>query len=552
MNRNIEQILGLSEGSEKFKTLDFLLERKYLTMEEIEEYYAKNGFFNGAFWNKYQKDINLERWTDYAIKYKNISILLGLAKLPHSNIEKIEDFFLNQNVSEDLIEFAKVKGKNLEKIVEKILKEYELGILDSFYYEAYLLELAKLPGNHVSIIEDFFLSRGISNNLVRFVKIKGKDTKKIEAKVIEGYNNYHKQYIKWTKSIKNKKGLNRICLSNFYLYRDLFIELASIPGASVKELESLFIQNEHVIKAADKGKRVRKKYYGYEEPHGASFIEFGEKVPHANIDDLLDALLIISTKYDYITEFAKKFPKCNLNKIVKYFFAESQKNNEDRHDFCDAFLLLAKLSSERGNIECLNMCVNEILSIIKDCVTSKLTNRYYNHSDGSFSRFPLGLHLYELSQIRGVDPLALEELILKTRDWPNIIKFARDVSGANIEKIENTLCGEETCIIIGFIVKTRNLNHDILINELYKRVDEIPSMYQIIRKQLLFCKTLEEKNALKSLIEKLKSQYFDATEFAKKVENNELSQKELDELFLDKLFLDKPQKLVRKPKNSQK
>ena len=68
MNRNIEQILGLSEGSEKFKTLDFLLERKYLTMEEIEEYYVKNGFFNGAFWNKYQKDINLERWTDYAIK----------------------------------------------------------------------------------------------------------------------------------------------------------------------------------------------------------------------------------------------------------------------------------------------------------------------------------------------------------------------------------------------------------------------------------------------------------------------------------------------------
>ena len=50
----------------------------------------------------------------------------------------------------------------------------------------------------------------------------------------------------------------------------------------------------------------------------------------------------------------------------------------------------------------------------------------------------------------------------------------------------------------------------------------------------------------------MKSQYFDATEFAKKVENNELSQKELDELFLDKLFLDKPQKLVRKPKSSQK
>lgn len=550
MNRNIEQILGLSEGSEKFKALDFLLERKYLTMEEIEEYYAKNGFFNADFWNKYQKSINLERWTDYAIKYKNISILLGLAKLPNSNMKKIEDFFLNQNVSEGLIEFAKIKGKNLEKIVEKILKEYECGILDSFYYEAYLLELAKLPGNHVSIIEDFFLNRGISNNLVRFVKIKGKDTKKIEEKVIEGYNKYHKQYLKWTKSIKNKKGLNRICLPDFYLYRDLFIELASIPGASVKELESLFIQNEHVIKASDKEKGIRKKYYGYEEPYGASFIEFGEKVPNANIDDLLDALLIISTKYDYITEFAKKFPKCNLNKIVKYFLAESQKNNEDKHDFCDAFLLLAKLSSERGNIECLNICVNEILNIIKDCVTSKLTNRYYNHLDGSFSRFPLGLHLYELSQIRGVDALALEELILKTRDWPNIIKFARDVSGANIEKIENTLCGEENCIIIDFIVKTRNLNHDILINELYKRVDEIPSMYQIIRKQLLFCKTSEEKNALKSLIEKLKSQYFDATEFAKKVENNELSQEELDELFLDKLFLDKPQKLVRKPKNS--
>ena len=550
MNRNIEQILGLSEGREKFKALDFLLERKYLTMEEIEEYYAKNGFFNADFCNKYQKGINLERWTDYAIKYKNISILLGLAKLPNSNIEKIEDFFLNQNVSEGLIEFAKIKGKNLEKIVEKILKEYECGILDSFYYETYLLELAKLPGNHVSIIEDFFLNRGISNNLVRFVKIKGKDTKKIEAKVIEGYNKYHKQYLKWTKSIKNKKGLNRICLPDFYLYRDLFIELASIPGASVKELESLFIQNEHIIKASDKEKGIRKKYYEYEEPHGASFIEFGEKVPNANIDDLLDALLVISTKYDYITEFAKKFPKCNLNKIVKYFLAESQKNNEDKHDFCDAFLLLTKLSSERGNIECLNICVNEILSIIRDCVTSKPTNRYYNYSDGSFSRFPLGLHLYELSQIRGVDALALEELILKTRDWPNITKFARDVSGANIEKIENTLCGEEACIIIDFIVKTRNLNHDILINELYKRVDEIPSMYQIIRKQLLFCKTSEEKNALKSLIEKLKSQYFDATEFAKKVENNELSQEELDELFLDKLFLDKPQKLVRKPKNS--
>ena len=44
------------------------------------------------------------------------------------------------------------------------------------------------------------------------------------------------------------------------------------------------------------------------------------------------------------------------------------------------------------------------------------------------------------------------------------------LTSADIEKIENTLCGEETCIKNDFIVKTRNLIHDIFINELNKSV----------------------------------------------------------------------------------
>ena len=52
------------------------------------------------------------------------SAILGFISYGIKIGEKIEEFFLNQNVSEDLFEFAKVKGKNLEKIVEKILKEY--------------------------------------------------------------------------------------------------------------------------------------------------------------------------------------------------------------------------------------------------------------------------------------------------------------------------------------------------------------------------------------------------------------------------------------------
>lgn len=215
------------------------------------------------------------------------------------------------------------------------------------------------------------------------------------------------------------------------------------------------------------------------------------KLPDANIKKIEDFLLS-QTPSLTLVRFAKDVPKSNISKIIKSFIRESSKKDTWSWYYNDTFLFLASIASERGDIENLNICVDELIRISKEGANNKLLEKTYRLSNAS--------QLYQLSQISGVDALKLEDSILETHDWAYILCYVKKVKGVNIEKVEALMCKEAyTFAIIDFIIKTPNLNHTILIEELYKRTDA----QRIIEYMLFSSRSILEINALKELKEKL-------------------------------------------------
>ena len=93
MNRNIEKVCEIKDLEKRFKAIDFLLEKGYVTLDELCLYFIKQ---DGGieFYNKYKdRGINLDRVIDVAISNDYFNYLIKLATIPGVNIKKIEDFF---------------------------------------------------------------------------------------------------------------------------------------------------------------------------------------------------------------------------------------------------------------------------------------------------------------------------------------------------------------------------------------------------------------------------------------------------------------------------
>lgn len=304
MNENVRKILNSEEGNVKFQAIDFLLERNYIKMEELEDYYAQksNSFFLEAFWERYQKNINLERCLDLAIKYENNDLILLLAREPKIDLNKLKDY-LFKGETRLLIKFAeniqniKSKAEFLNIIVKKVVDNYLQRKYTSWMF----------PWNGKMEIEEFF---------VEMAKVPSVNFDLIKKAVL--------------KRCRNGK---------------VILKLAIIRNEYVNEFEDLFLKCE--METND------------------IYADFANKVPNANIKKIED-FLINSNKCRSLLYFVSKVPSANLKRVVECFINLSKKSSDRWRYFRDDFSNLATIASWYENMECVNMCAKEIVDISKE------------------------------------------------------------------------------------------------------------------------------------------------------------------------------------------
>ena len=425
MNENVRKILNSEEGNVKFQAIDFLLERNYIKMEELEDYYAQksNSFFLEAFWERYQKNINLERWLDFAIKYKNRELILVISRLPRANLDKIEKFLLSMETSPTLIAFAQIKRKDLDEIVKKVIEEYK-NTENKEAYEWYLLKLAYIP------------------NI---------DIKPIEKALIE-----------------NCKDLNNL------------FELAIVPGTNVKVIKDVFIEYGNEL--------VKKKNLSSYQ-YANLLVKFASKVPNTNIEEIENTLFKVTSERDIIMAFATNVLEANLERIINYFIKESQKNNKAIWNFNPIFLELAKVASKHGDIKSLNLCINELLDISKKGLSGSIEGEILSNAPYLYdlSKLP-GVDTIKLEDAiiqtqdwyyimlyakenKEVNIQRIEKLMCETASTDTLISFAICASDLDVDIIMEELYKREDALtVIDNMLTWKHVNYTL---ELIKLSDKL-------------------------------------------------------------------------------
>ena len=324
MNRNIEKVCEIKDLEKRFKAIDFLLEKGYVTLDELCLYFIK---LDGGieFYNKYKdRGINLDRVIDVAISNDYFNYLIKLATIPGVNIKKIEDFFVERKYYYGLVKIAKHPNANIKRIERILLADIfksETAYLDNCEYIA---EFVKIPGANTKKIINAFLSKweqfpkgycniNYSNVLIKLAEVADKkDLKALTKIILESEDSFQ------ICRLFDVSGTNKALVENALIKRKEFRILTDLAAkkeeVNVSKLERVIIRFGSTL----------------------DVIDFAISVPTANIElieqELLkrcDALIKLEMKIeDYLKFHPEDYKVINWLLGVKRLIEKRDKHVE--------------------------------------------------------------------------------------------------------------------------------------------------------------------------------------------------------------------------------
>ena len=296
-----------SDRPVRFKAIDYLLERKLITLEELISYYIKNYTnYSLEFFYKYKEKLDIFKITNQVLSTDELTFILAFAKIPSANISAIEDYFISKKNLRFLSKIPNVDANKIEQAIIDQCKGFEkLEILEEDLKT--LISLTEVKGINISIIEDIIIKYGNVYDYINFIRnVSTANISKFEDGLIaKTEKSYYAAKIYWRFVV----GVPRANMEKFenaiLKTKDLDIIcrcFAKQDGANVKRIIN-FVLNEYK-KDKENNKDVR--------IYSGCFVNLAQVADKEDLEILTDAL--ISSDSEFITYLAT-IPGINLEKI---------------------------------------------------------------------------------------------------------------------------------------------------------------------------------------------------------------------------------------------
>ena len=356
-----------SDSPVRFKAIDYLLERKLITLEELVSYYIKNYTnYSLEFFYKYKDRLDIFKITNQILSTNELTFILAFAKIPGANISAIEDYFISKK---NLRFLSRIPNINVNKVEQAIIKQYKdfekspnKEILEEDLIT--LISLTEVKGINISIIEDIVIKYGNVFDYIKFIRnVSTANISKFEDGLIaKTEKSYYAAKMYWNfivgvpsaniekfeNAILKTKDFYTICrhfakhkdanvkrIINFVLdeykkdkenkkdvriYPDCFAVLAQV--ADKEDLETLtdVLISSHSnlfgFLATIPGINLEKiENVVVERKYVQSALAIAYNVPTANIEKLEDVVIKFGSVYE-IMIFALVIPSANLDVII--------------------------------------------------------------------------------------------------------------------------------------------------------------------------------------------------------------------------------------------
>lgn len=356
-----------SDSPVRFKAIDYLLERKLITLEELVSYYIKNYTnYSLEFFYKYKDRLDIFKITNQILSTNELTFILAFAKIPGANISAIEDYFISKKNLRFLSRIPHINVNKVEHAIIKQYKDFEKSPNKEISEEDLesLISLTEVKGINISIIEDIVIKYGNVFDYIKFIRnVSTANISKFEDGLIaKTEKSYYAAKMYWNfivgvpsaniekfeNAILKTKDFYTICrhfakhkdanvkrIINFVLdeykkdkenkkdvrvYPDCFAVLAQV--ADKEDLETLtdVLISSHSnlfgFLATIPGINLEKiENVVVERKYIQSAIIIAYEVPTANVEKLEDVVIKFGSVYD-IMEFALIIPNANLDVII--------------------------------------------------------------------------------------------------------------------------------------------------------------------------------------------------------------------------------------------
>ena len=299
-----------SDSPVRFKAIDYLLERKLITLEELISYYIKNYTnYSLEFFYKYKDKLDIFKITNQVLSTDELTFILAFAKIPSANISAIEDYFIGKKNLRFLSRIPHINVNKVEQAIIEQCKDIEKSPNKEILEEDLitLILLTEIKGINISIIEDIVIKYGNVFDYINFIRnVSTANISKFEDGLIaKTEKSYYAAKIYWRFVV----GVPRANMEKFenaiLKTKDLDIIcrcFAKQDGANVKRIIN-FVLNEY--KKDKENKKDVRIYSG-------CFVNLAQVADKEDLEILTDAL--ISSDSDFITHLAT-IPGINLEKI---------------------------------------------------------------------------------------------------------------------------------------------------------------------------------------------------------------------------------------------
>ena len=356
-----------SDRPVRFKAIDYLLERKLITLEELISYYIKNYTnYSLEFFYKYKEKLDIFKITNQVLSTDELTFILAFAKIPSANISAIEDYFISKKNLRFLTRIPHINVNKVEQAIIEQCKDIEKSPNKEIPEEDLitLISLTEIKGINISIIEDIVIKYGNIDDYINFIRmVPNANVSKFEDELlVKTEKSYYaaKRYWefvvgvpranmeKFENAILKTKDLDTICrcfakrdganvkkIINFVLaeykkdkenkkdvriYSECFVNLAQVADQENLEiLTNALISGDSefiVLLATIPGINLEKiENVVVARKHVQSAIFIACNVPTANVEKLEDVVIKFGSIYD-IMAFALIIPNANLDVII--------------------------------------------------------------------------------------------------------------------------------------------------------------------------------------------------------------------------------------------
>lgn len=356
-----------SDSPVRFKAIDYLLERKLITLEEFISYYIKNYTnYSLEFFYKYKDKLDIFNITNQVLSTDELTFILAFAKIPSANISAIEDYFISKKNLRFLTRIPHINVNKVEQAIIEQCKDIEKSPNKEIPEEDLitLISLTEIKGINISIIEDIVIKYGNIDDYINFIRmVPNANVSKFEDELlVKTEKSYYaaKRYWefvvgvpranmeKFENVILKTKDLDTICrcfakrdganvkkIINFVLaeykkdkenkkdvriYSECFVNLAQVADQEDLEIltNALIFDNSKFIAllATIPGINLEKiENVVVARKHVQSAIFIACDVPTANVEKLEDVVIKFGSVYD-IMAFALIIPNVNLDVII--------------------------------------------------------------------------------------------------------------------------------------------------------------------------------------------------------------------------------------------